>query len=65
VVAGLDAIDHEVIAEPPVAPVNVRTACVSPAVALILGACGTVVAVTAVLADDAEDVPSGPVAVTA
>jgi hypothetical protein len=29
-----------------------------------LGACGTVVAVTAVLADYALDVPNGPVAVT-
>ena len=54
------------IAGPPVAPgVIVIIADWGAPTALILGACGTVVAVTAVLADDAEDVPSGPVAVTA
>ena len=64
VVAGLDVIDHEVIADPPVAPVTVRTDCPLPAVAVILGACGTVVAVTPVLADEADDVPYGDVAET-
>ena len=64
VVAGLDVIDHEVIAEPPVAPVNVRTACESPAVAPIVGACGTVVAVTEEDAADALLVPVEFVAVT-
>jgi hypothetical protein len=64
---GLDVTVNPVILEPPVAfAVKVTDACAFPAVAVpIVGACGTVVAVTAVLADDAEDVPSGPVAVTA
>jgi hypothetical protein len=57
VVDGLDVIDHEVIAEPPVAPVNVSTACAFPPTTLILGACGTVVTVTELLADEADDVP--------
>jgi len=38
--------------------------CAAPT-ALTLGAAGTVVAGTALLADEAADVPSGPVAVTA
>jgi peroxiredoxin family protein len=53
VVDGLEVIDHEVMADPPVAPVNVNIADWPAEDALILGACGTVVAVTA---DDAEDV---------
>jgi hypothetical protein len=65
VVAGLETIEYPVIAEPPVAPgVIVSIACAFPPAALTLGACGTVVAVTADDADEAEDVPKLLVAVT-
>jgi hypothetical protein len=57
VVAGLEVIDHEVILEPPFSPVNVNVASVFPADALTLGVCGTVVAVIALDAADAADVP--------
>jgi len=64
VVAGFEVIEYCVIEEPPVAPgVIVIIATVFPAVAEILGACGTVVAVTALDADEAEDVPNSFVAV--
>jgi hypothetical protein len=45
--------------EPPVAPaVNAtETSALPPVTEFIVGACGTVVAVTAVLADEADDVP--------
>jgi hypothetical protein len=57
VVAGLDVIEYPVIAEPPVAPaVIVIVAVVFPDAAEIVGACGTVVAVTALLAELAADV---------
>jgi hypothetical protein len=56
VVAGLEVIDHEVIEDPPVAPVNVSVADSDAATALTLGAAGTVVAVIALLADEATDV---------
>ena len=64
---GLEVTVYPVMLEPPVAfAENATDTCAFPLVTdVILGACGTVVAVTAVLADDAEDVPSGPVAVTA
>jgi hypothetical protein len=57
-VAGLDVIVYCVTADPPVAPgVIVITAEASPADADIDGACGTVLAVTPVEAEDAELVP--------
>ena len=64
---GLDVTVNPVILEPPVAfAENATDTCAFPPVTdVILGACGTVVAVTALLADDAEDVPIEPVAVTA
>jgi hypothetical protein len=64
---GLDVTVNPVIEDPPVAFAEKATdTCVFPPVTeVMLGACGTVVAVTAVLADDAEDVPTDPVAVTA
>jgi hypothetical protein len=64
---GLDVTVNPVIEDPPVAfAENATDTCAFPPVTdVILGACGTVVAVTALLADDAEDVPSGPVDVTA
>ena len=65
VVAGFETIEYPVIADPPVAPgVIVIVACAFPAAALILGACGTVVAVTADDADEALDVPKVFAAVT-
>ena len=65
VVAGLETIEYPVIAEPPVAPgVIVIVAKEFPDTALILGACGTVVAVTADDADEALDVPKAFAAVT-
>ena len=57
---------YSVIAAPPVDPaVNVITAAFPPldVTELIVGACGTVVAVTPVDADEAADVPYGLVAV--
>jgi hypothetical protein len=57
---------YPVIADPPVAfAVKAIEAFESPGVTLlIVGACGTVVAVTAVLADEAADVPYALDAVT-
>lgn len=54
------------MADPPVAfAVNVTDACAFPLVAVpIVGACGTVVAVTPDEAEDAEEVPAELVAVT-
>jgi hypothetical protein len=59
VVAGLETIEYPVIEEPPVPPgVIVIVADVADAeAALILGAAGTVVAVTPVEAEEADDVP--------
>jgi hypothetical protein len=56
---GLDVTVYPVIDEPPVAfAVNATEACAFPPVTdPIVGACGTVVAVIALLADDAADVP--------
>ena len=53
---GLEVTVYPVIADPPVEPVvNVTEACAFPPVAVpIVGACGTVVAVTALLAELAE-----------
>ena len=54
-----------VIDDPPVAPaVIVIVAAESDPVAEIVGACGTVVAVTPDEADEADDVPYGLVAAT-
>jgi hypothetical protein len=65
VVAGLETIEYPVIVEPPVAPgVIVKDASAFPYAALTLGACGTVVAVTADDADEALDVPKVFAAVT-
>jgi hypothetical protein len=56
---GLDVTVYPVIDDPPVAfAVKVTDACAFPPVAVpIVGACGTVVAVIALLADEAADVP--------
>jgi hypothetical protein len=56
---GLDVTVYPVIAEPPVAfAENATDTCAFPPVTdVILGACGTVVAVIALLADEAADVP--------
>jgi hypothetical protein len=57
-----------VILEPPVAlAVNVTEAIFSPPLEMLLkvGACGTVVAVTELEAEEAEDVPCASAAVTA
>jgi hypothetical protein len=56
---GLEVIVYPVIAEPPVAfAENATDTCAFPPVTdVILGACGTVVAVTALDADDADAVP--------
>ena len=64
---GEDVTVNPVMAEPPVAPaVNAIDACKFPFVTeSIVGAAGTVVAVTPADADEADDVPNGPVAVTA
>jgi hypothetical protein len=66
VVTGFEIIEYPVIVEPPVAPgVIVSVADVADAAtALRLGAAGTVVAVTALLADEAADVPYALDAVT-
>ena len=66
VVAGFEIIEYPVIAEPPVAfAENAISTCALPdATDVMLGACGTVVAVTALLADDAADVPYGLVDTT-
>jgi hypothetical protein len=63
---GLDVTVNPVIEEPPVAfAENAIDACKFPFVTeLIVGAAGTVVAVTAVLADEAADVPYALDAVT-
>ena len=62
---GFEIIEYCVIDDPPVEPgVIVIAACALPAVAEILGAAGTVVAVTAVLADEDKEVPKLLVAVT-
>jgi hypothetical protein len=63
---GLDVTVYELIADPPVAPaVNAIAACASPEeTESIVGACGTVVAVTPDEAELAEDVPYGLVATT-
>jgi hypothetical protein len=58
---GEDVTVYEVIADPPVAPaVNATEICPPTPVSVtapIVGACGTVVAVTPVDADEAEDAP--------
>jgi hypothetical protein len=56
---GLEVIVYPVIADPPVAfAENATDTCAFPPVTdVILGACGTVVAVTALLADDVDAVP--------
>ena len=63
---GLDVTVYPVIDDPPVPFAEKDTvACALPPVAEDkVGACGTVVAVTPLLADDALDVPIGPAAVT-
>jgi hypothetical protein len=63
---GLDVAVNVLTAEPPVAfAENATDACASPPVTdVILGACGTVVAVTPDEADEAADVPYGLVAET-
>ena len=62
---GLDVTVYPVIADPPVAPaVNATVTCKLPFVKeSIVGAAGTVVAVTPADADEADDVPYGLVAV--
>jgi len=59
---GLDVTVYPVIAEPPVAPaVNATDTCAFPPVTeSIVGACGTVVAVTPAEADEGADVPYLP-----
>ena len=59
VLAGEDVIVYPVISEPPVAPaVNaIEATALFPVTELIVGACGTVVAVTPAEADEARDVP--------
>jgi hypothetical protein len=66
VLAGDEVIEYPVIDDPPLAfSENATDACAFPPVTdVILGACGTVVAVTPVEADDADDVPYGDVATT-
>ena len=63
---GEEVTVYPVIDDPPVAPaVNVTEACAFPPVAVpIVGACGTVVAVTPDEAELAEEVPYGLVADT-
>ena len=65
VVDGIDVIEYSVIEDPPVPPgVIVISADADLATADILGAAGTVVAVTPDEADEAEDVPYALDAVT-
>jgi hypothetical protein len=66
ILPGLEVIVYPVIDEPPVPLAeNATDTCALPGVTeLIVGACGTVVAVTEDDALEAADVPTGPVAVT-
>ena len=59
VLAGDEVIEYPVIDDPPVALAeNATDTCAFPPVTdVMLGACGTVVAVIALLADEAADVP--------
>jgi hypothetical protein len=66
VLAGLEVIEYPVIEDPPVPfAENATDTCKFPPVTdVILGACGTVVAVTPDEADEAADVPYGLVDAT-